>query len=116
MALQHSSTEVAFVGSREPHVLLFLALYCTEARHRRWCPSFTLHHQHPHIPQSESATPPVTQKKRNWWEHETNNQQTAKSSFGAACELLESGAAIIIVKKYKHDLRETLQMAGAEAV
>jgi cytohesin len=35
---------------------------------------------------------------------------------GAACELLESGAAIIIVKKYNQNLRETLQMAGAEAV
>jgi hypothetical protein len=35
----------------------------------------------------------------------------------AACELLESGAAIIIVEEeYNHDLRETLQMAGAEAV
>ncbi len=34
-----------------------------------------------------------------------------------ACELLESGAAIIILKEwYKHDLREMLQMAGAEAV
>ncbi len=35
---------------------------------------------------------------------------------GAACELLESGAANIIVKEYSHDLRETLLMAGAEAV
>ncbi len=32
-------------------------------------------------------------------------------------ELLESGAAIIVLKEdYKQDLRETLLMAGAEAV
>ncbi len=35
----------------------------------------------------------------------------------ASSELLESGAAIIILREwYPHDLRETLQMAGAEAV
>ncbi len=33
------------------------------------------------------------------------------------CELLESSAAIIILKEeYKQDLRKTLQMAGAEAM
>ncbi len=36
--------------------------------------------------------------------------------IGGASELLESGAAIIIVKEYKHDLRELLLMSGAEAV
>ncbi len=37
---------------------------------------------------------------------------------GAASELLESGAAMITLRKedYKLDLRETLMMAGAEAV
>ncbi len=36
---------------------------------------------------------------------------------GAASELLESGAAIIVLNEdYKQDLQETLQMAGAEAV
>ncbi len=34
----------------------------------------------------------------------------------AASELLESGAAIIILKQYNDSVRETLQMAGAEAV
>ncbi len=33
-----------------------------------------------------------------------------------ASELVESGAAIIILKEYDHGLRETLLMAGAEAV
>jgi hypothetical protein len=35
---------------------------------------------------------------------------------GGASELLESGAAVIILKEYNDSVRETLQMAGAEAV
>ncbi len=41
---------------------------------------------------------------------------TSPHSSECARQLLEGGAAIIIVKKYNHDLRETLQLAGAEAV
>ncbi len=36
--------------------------------------------------------------------------------YWAASELLESGAAIIILKKCKHGLRETLLMPGTEVV
>ncbi len=41
---------------------------------------------------------------------------TLSDKSGAMCELLESGAAMIILKQYKDSVRATLQMAGAEAV
>ncbi len=40
----------------------------------------------------------------------------SNNKSGAASELLESGAAIIILRQYTDSVRETLQMAGAEAV
>ncbi len=40
----------------------------------------------------------------------------SSDNCGTASKLLESGAAIIIREHYKDSVRETLQMAGAEAV
>ncbi len=45
-----------------------------------------------------------------------NTSCVLEDESGAAVELLESGAAIIILTQYTGSVRETLLMAGAEAV